>query len=259
MTSFPGVQYRSGLLDWTPGKAMTLDLDLAVKASDRLHRVQRVHPDEPGSLPLWLALALDLFQLGALDDRRLSWAARAAGRRLRSDPKDALAASLVGCHVYRRGRLILASKLQMRFAARIADAELDGAGERGSWSTLRADDAFFEGLPSLDSVIARLPEMTIVADVPEGSGPVIMVSGDENYVRRFGPDLLRSIGEFSPGASVVLNVVLPTPSLQGVLGEWRRPYPLSISLSTWQPDLTGWSHAQRVAYYACARFVRVQQ
>lgn len=252
-------QYRSGLLDWTPGKAMTLDLDLAVKAFDHLHRVQTIHPDEPGSLRLWLALALDLFQLGALDDRRLSWAARAAWRRLRGDPKDALAASIVGYHVYRRGRLTLASKLQMRFAARFAAADLRDAGELGSWSMLRADDAFFEGLASLDSVIARLPEMSIVADLPEGDGPVIMVSGDEHYVRRFAPDLLRSIGQTSPGASVVLNVVSPTPSLLGMLGEWRRLYPLSIGLSTEQPDLTACSHAQRVTYYACARFIRVQQ
>lgn len=252
-------QYRSGLLDWTPGKAMTLDLGLAVKAFDHLHRVQTVHPDEPGSLRLWLALALDLFQLGALDDRRLSWAARAAWRRLRGDPKDALAASIVGYHVYRRGRLTLASRLQRRFAARFTDAELDGAGELGSWSMLRADDAFFERLASLDSVIAQLPEMSIVADLPEGNGTVIMVSGDEHYVRRFAPDLLRSIGQSSPGASIVLNVVSPTPSLLGMLGEWRRLYPLSIGLSTEQPDLTGWSHAQRVTYYACARFIRVQQ
>ncbi|QCG90147.1 tetratricopeptide repeat protein [Azospirillum sp. TSH100] len=253
------LQYRSGLLDWTPGKAMTLDLDLAVKAFDHLRRVQTIHLDEPGSLRLWLALALDLFQLGALDDRRLSWAARAAWRRLRSDPKDALAASLVGYLVYRRGRLTLASKLQMRFASRFTDTELDGAGELGSWSMLRADDAFFETLPSLDSVIARLPEMTILADLPEGSDPVIMVSGDEQYVRRFAPDLLRSICQSSPGASIVLNVVAPTPSLLGMLGEWRRLYPLSIGLSAEQPDMTGWSQPQRVTYYACARFIRVQQ
>ncbi|WP_148219451.1 tetratricopeptide repeat protein [Azospirillum sp. B510] len=253
------LQHRSGLLDWSPGKAVPVDLGLAVKAFDHLRLAQTIHPDEPGSLRLWLALALDLFQLGALDDRRLGWVAGAAWRRLRSDPKDVLAASLVGYHVYRRGRLPLVSKLQRRFAARFTPAELEGAGELGYWSMLRADDAFFETLPPLDDVIARLSGMTIVADLPEGQGPVIMMSGDELYVRRFGPDLLRSIAESSPGASVVLNVVSPSPSLLGMLGEWRRLHPLSIGLSTEQPDLTGWSHAQRVTYYACARFIRLQQ
>lgn len=253
------LQHRSGLLDWSPGKAVPVDLDMAVRAFDHLRLAQIVHPDEPGSLRLWLALALDLFQLGALDDRRLGWVAGAAWRRLRSDPKDVLAASLVGYHVYRRGRLSLVSRLQMRFAARFTPAELESTGELGYWSMLRADDAFFERLPSLDSVMARLPDMTIVADLPEGRGPVIMVSGDELYMRRFGPDLLRSIGESSPGASVVLNVVSPSPALLGMLGEWRRLYPLSIGLSTEQPDFTAWSPSQRVTYYACARFIRVQQ
>ena len=250
---------RSGLLDWSPGKAVPVDLDMAVRAFDHLRRAQAVHPDEPDSFRLWLALALDLFQLGALDDRRLAWVAGTAWRCLRSDPKDVSAASLVGYHVYRRGRLSLASRLQMRFAAQFTPAELETAGEFGYWSMLRADDAFFERLPSLDSVITRLPEMTIAADVPDGSGPVIMMSGDELYVRRFGPDLLRSIGECSPGAAVVLNVVAPSQSLLGMLGEWRQLYPLSIGLSTEQPDLTAWPPAQRSTYYACARFIRVQQ
>ncbi|WP_247886896.1 tetratricopeptide repeat protein [Azospirillum sp. SYSU D00513] len=253
------LQHRSGLLDWSPGKACPVDLAMAVQAFDHLSRVQAVHPDEPGSLRPWMALALDLFQLGALDDRRLQAVAIAARRRLRGDPKDILAASLVGYHAYRRGRLPLASRLQMRFAARFAGGEETAAGELGYWSMLRADDAFFERLPPADAVIARLPDMTVVTDIPGGSDPVIMMSGDEVYVRRFGPDLLRSIGEHSPGAAVVLNVVSPSRSLLGMIEEWRQRYSLVIGLSCERTDLTGWQPAQRSTYYASARFIRARQ
>ncbi|WP_372395099.1 hypothetical protein ABMY26_03590 [Azospirillum sp. HJ39] len=91
------------------------------------------------------ALALDPFPLGALDGRRPGWVAGAAWRRRRSDRKDVLAPSLAGHHVYRRGRLSLASRLQIMFSAGYTPAELESVEEPACWSMLRADDVHRAG------------------------------------------------------------------------------------------------------------------
>ncbi|CAO3426333.1 hypothetical protein [Azospirillum doebereinerae] len=253
----------SGLLDWYPGKACAVDFKRALAAFDHLRFALTIQPapapEQDDRARTWLALALDLLQLGTLDDGRLELAARAAWRRLRVEPKDALAAALVGYHVYRRGRLTLASRLQTRFAARFTAAEIAANAELGYWSMLRADDAFFARLPPVDSVIARLPALETLADAGDGTGPTIMMSGDDAYVRRFGPDLLQSIARQSPGASVVLHLVAPTAGTLGLVEEWRQRYPLALAVSRERPDLSGWPPVRRNTYFACVRFIRAFQ
>lgn len=250
---------RSGLLDWYPGKACAVDHARAVTAFDHQRFALAIRPDEDGRRRPWLALALDLLQLGALDDGRLELAASAGWRRLRVEPKDALAAALVGYHVYRRGRLALASRLQMRFLSRFTADEIAANAELGYWSMLRADDAFFDALPPVDRVIARLPALETMVELADGTGPVIFINGDEVYLRRFGPDLLQSIAQRSPGASVVLNVVSPSPTTFALIAEWRRVHPLILGVSCEHPRLSGWPPVRRSTYYACARFIRAFQ
>lgn len=250
---------RSGLLDWYPGKACAVDHARAVAAFDHQRFALAIRPDEGGRSRSWLALALDLLQLGALDDGRLELAARMGWRRLRTEPKDALAAALVGYHVYRRGRLALASRLQKRFLSRFTADEIAANMELGYWSMLRADDAFFDALPPVDRVIARLPTLETVVELADGAGPVIFVNGDEVYLRRFGPDLLQSIARHSPGASVVLNVVSPSATTFDLIAEWRRVHPLALGVSCEHPRLSGWTPVRRSTYYACARFIRAFQ
>jgi len=253
----------SGFLDWYPGKACTVDFERALAAFDHLRFALTIQPDpvpEPGERGrTWLALALDLLQLGTLDDGRLALAARAGWRWLRVEPKTPLAAALVGYHVYRRGRLILASRLQARFSARFTAAEIAANAELGYWSMFRADDAFFAGLPPVDAVIARLPALETLVDAQDGAEPAILVSGDDVYVRRFGPDLLRSIATHSPGASVVLHLVAPTAGTLGLVEEWRRHYPLALAVSRERPDLSGWPAPRRSTYFACVRFISAFQ
>nr|WP_274390015.1 hypothetical protein [Azospirillum doebereinerae] len=267
----------SGFLDWYPGKACVVDFPRALAAFDHLRFALAVQPEpEQGDrVRTWLALALDLLQLGTLDDDRLELAARTAWQRLRVKPKDSLAAALVGYHVYRRGRLTLASRLQTRFTARFTAAEIVADAELGYWSMLRADDAFFARLRPVDSVIARLPDLETLAletlapetmapetitDAGDGTTePAIMVSGDDVYIRRFGPDLLQSIARHSPGASVVLHLVAPTAGTLGLVEEWRRRYPLALAVSRERPDLSGWPPVRRSTYFACVRFIRAFQ
>ncbi|MBP2229551.1 tetratricopeptide (TPR) repeat protein [Azospirillum agricola] len=254
---------RSGLIGWCSSKARDFDLDAALAAFDHLRAVQAIHPDESGTGRLWRALALDLLQLGKLDDGRLERVARAAWRQLRVAPRDVLCAALVGYHVCRRGRLGLASRLQVRFASRFTTAEIEADPELGYWSMLRADDGFLEQLPPVDSVLARLPALETLVDGTGGeagaTGPVILLSGDEIYARRFGPKLLQSIADHSPGVSVVLNLVSPSAAMLDLVADWRRHYPLSFGVSCERPDLSGWSQHRRSTYFACARFVRAFQ
>jgi hypothetical protein len=147
----------------------------------------------------------------------------------------------------------------MRFISRFTAAEVAADGELGYWSMLRADDAFFERLPSVESVIERLPAMEILADMAEGAGPVIMMNGDEVYVRRFAPNLLQSIARCSPGASVALNVVAPSDGMLNLLMTWRKRLPLNLGLSYERPDLAAWPQSRRSSYFAAARFIRAFQ
>jgi tetratricopeptide (TPR) repeat protein len=251
---------RSGLPEWRPGKVCELRHDLALEAFDLLRRADHIQPDDGNERSVWLALALDLFQLGVLDNGRLRHAARAAWRRLRVHPKDILSGAVIGYHAYRQGRLPLATRLQRRFLARFSAAEIAADVELGFWSMLRVDGAFFESLPSAENVIERLPAMEIAVDVEEGAGPVIFFGGDEVYARRFGPKLLQSLARHCPGATVILHLTAASPAALNLVTGWRRLLPsLKFGVSYERLDISSWPQIQRSVYFACVRFIRALQ
>lgn len=250
---------RSGILEWRPGKVGVLHLVLVAQALRLLQHSEQISPDaETGRL--WRAVALDLFQLAGMDERMLATVAEASLKRLRVAPKDQLAGALVGYHLYRNGRAALVSRLQTRFLARFSAAEIAENGELGYWSMLRADAVFFKRLPPVETILERLPKLEFPINyLSEGDGPVIYASGDDAYIRRFGPDLLRSIAKHSPGADVVLNLTSPTPPTLGLAEQWRRELPLSFAVSFDRTNVRQWPLAKRNVYFACIRFIRALQ
>ena len=250
---------RSGILEWRPGKVGILHLDLVTAALRQLGRSEQISPDEETGR-LWRADALDLFQLGGMDSRLLAAVADASLKRLRVAPKDIAAGALVGYHLYRSERAALISRLQTRFLARFSAAEIVENGELGYWSMLRADAGFFKRLPPVEAMLERLPKLEFPINfLKEGDKPVIYASGDDAYIRRFGPNLLCSIAKHSPGADVVLNLTAPTPPTLGLVEQWRRELPLSVAASLERLSPRQWPLAKRNVYYACIRFIRALQ
>lgn len=251
--------HSSGILEWRPGKVSKLHLDLVTVALHQLRRSEQTSPDgETGRL--WRAVALDLFQLGGMDDRLLATVADASMRRLRVAPNDVVAAALVGYNLYRRERAALVSRLQTRFLARFSAPEIAENGELGYWSMLRADPGFFKRLPPVESMLERLPKLEFLSNQPEdGYEPVIFVSGDDAYIRRFGFNLLRSIAKYAPGAAVALNLTAPTPPTLGLVAQWRRELPLTFAVSLERLNLRQLPPARHSVYFACIRFIRALQ
>ncbi|MDQ2106357.1 tetratricopeptide repeat protein, partial [Azospirillum isscasi] len=252
---------RSGAMGVQAGKPFAVDQPLVEEAIGALRRAVAVRPDDDEADWLHVAAVATLVQVGMASDGVLREGARAAWARLHRHPKDAVAASVIGFHVYRRDRLVLASWLNQRFRRRFTAAEVAREHELGIWTMLRADDAFFRALPPVETVLEGMAPLEIRFDPePEPrTEPVVFFCCDDVYFRRFAPALLESLAERMPGATVAVHVVTPSPETEQAMARWRDDGRLRVGFSADRPDMAGWTDIKRVTYYASARFIRALQ
>ncbi|MBP2291649.1 tetratricopeptide repeat protein [Azospirillum rugosum] len=204
--------------------------------------------------------ALALLQAGRADDALLERAARAALAALRRNPRDSRAAALVAYRLHRRGRLDLAARFMARFSRRFTPAELAEDFELRLWSMVRAERGFLDGIPPADEQLSAFAPLEVLFDAPAGPGegdrPILALSCDDGYYRRFAGALLESAA-VPHGPAVHVHVINPSPETEADLAAWRARLPLGASRE--RVDFTGWDDHRRITYYACIRFLRWHQ
>lgn len=233
-----------------------LDLDKLARALGLLRRSLTADPDHAAAGDALAGATLKLLQAGRADDALVEAAARVAPAILRRSPRDSRAAALIAYRLYRRGRTDLAGRWMHRFARRFTAAEQVEDFEIRSWSLVHAGQGWLARLPDIGRLLDRLPPLEMLGEPPLGSGPVIVVSCDDVYFRRFAGDLLASV-EANGGMPVHLHLIDPSAETLAAAEGWRDRLPLGVSLE--RPDFTGWDDHRRTTYYACIRFVRWHQ
>lgn len=252
---------RSGLPEIKAGRPFAIDRRAAEEAAAALAAAYAADPSDKESARQRFAVVETMAKIGMASDDLLARTARDAWNWLRVEPKDAEAASTIGFHAYRRGRLGAASFLKRRFQRRFTADEVMRHHELGVWAMLRADAAFFDGLGSGEDAAARLTPLEALGDpaAPADGAPAVMMSCDDRYFRRFAPAMLESLARRMPGAAVVFHVVNPSLESMEDLARWRRDRRLAFGCSVERTDFTGWPDPKRLSYYAAGRFVRAHQ
>lgn len=233
-----------------------LDQGKLDKALTLLRRCLAVDPDHAAAGDALAGATLKLLLAGRADDALVEAAARTAPAILRHAPRDSRAAALIAYRLYRRGRTDLASRWMRRFARRFPATDQVEDFEIRSWSLVHAERGWLDRLPDIANLLSRLPPLEMLDEPPTGSGPVIVVSCDDVYFRRFAGDLLASV-ETAGGLPVHLHLIDPSPDTLAAVEAWRARLPLGVSLE--RMDFTGWDDHRRKTYYACIRFVRWHQ
>ncbi|MDQ2106628.1 tetratricopeptide repeat protein, partial [Azospirillum sp. C340-1] len=197
-------------------------------------------------------------QAGQAPETLLERAARTALTVLRRNPRDARAAAAVAYRFYRRGRTDLASRFMRRVSRRFTAAEVAADFELRLWSMVRAGRRALDGLPEADALPDSFPPLDLLAEPPAGEGPLLAVSCDDGYYRRFATGLLDSV-EALAGGGVAVHVHVVNPSPETLADLARRGERLPLGISRERVDFTGWDDHRRTTYYACIRFLRWHQ
>lgn len=249
-----------GVMSIAPGKPFHLDEPLAMEGVRALVSSLTTRPAYDDTRRILIEAVSVLVMVGMDDDDLLRDVARIAWRRLHEHPKDTRAAAVIGFHLYRRDRLVLASHLlNRRFLPRFTAEEIAADHELGIWAMLRADDAFLDALPSGDTAVSRLIPMVVEHDVADGQleEPFVMFSCDEVYFRRFAPSLLESAATAMPGATVVAHVVNPSAETLADAARWAADPRIRFGFShETPPGMENWPRIKRISYFAAARFMR---
>ena len=142
------------------------------------------------------------------------------------------------------------------FTRRFTPAEVAADFELRLWSMVQAGRGFLDGVPAADDLLGAFPPLETVFEPPPGGGPLLAVSCDDGYYRRFAGALLASV-EALGGPAVHVHVINPSPETEADLAAWRARLPLGFSRE--RVDFTGWDDHRRTTYYACVRFLRWHQ
>lgn len=244
-------------LDRPLSHARRLDPDLVERAVRALGHALAADPRHGAAADALIGAALSLVQAGQAPEWLLDRAARTALAVLRRTPRDTRAAAVVAYRFYRRGRTDLASRFMRRVARRFTAAEVAADFELRLWSMVRAGRRALEGLPDADALLDAFPPLELLAEPPAGSGPVLAVSCDDGYYRRFAMGLLDSVEARADGVAVHVHVVNPSPETLADLARRRDRLPLGWSREA--VDFMGWDDHRRTTYYACIRFLRWHQ
>lgn len=236
-------------------------------------------PDRPPALwPDALARTLDLFaaavdrgggdiaesalfrtavlavHLGMLDGGRLGRIAARARQRLRRVPGDAFAAAAVAHDLYRRDRLLTASRLARRYLRRFTPAEVRANPQLAKWRQIDARPVFLERLDGYSPRILEAAQRSDHAPPGAEGGAILLVSVDSRYWARFGGWFLAHVAERAPESRVHVHIVNPTDEDRGDLERRRSARPDRLSWSSERIDLAVHAPGAETTYYACARF-----
>ncbi|WP_145689945.1 tetratricopeptide repeat protein [Azospirillum brasilense] len=244
-------------LDRPVSHARRLDPARVERAGLALTHALAADPRHGAAADALLGTALSLVQAGQAPVWLLERAAATALMVLRRNPRDARAAAVVAYRFYRRGRTDLASHFMRRVSRRFTAAEVAADFELGLWSMVRAGARALDGLPDAASLLDAFPPLEVLAEPPAGRGPLLAVSCDDGYYRRFATGLLDSVEATGGGVVVHVHVVNPSPDTLADLARRRERLPLGTSRE--EVDFTGWDDHRRTTYYACIRFLRWHQ
>ncbi|MCG5238243.1 tetratricopeptide repeat protein [Azospirillum doebereinerae] len=222
-----------------------------------LRRALIVRRDHAAAGDALIGAALKLLQAGLADDALVEAAARAAPQALARDSQDTRAAAMIAYRFYRRGRADRGARWMRRVARRFTAGEAAADFELRTWSLIRPDRDFLDRLPGIDALLDGFPPLESVFDPPPGEGPLIAVSCDDVYFRRFVGDLLDSIETAGGGEAVHVHVVNPSAETEADLAVWRARLPLGFSRE--RVTVERWDAHRRATYYACIRFIRWHQ
>lgn len=247
-------------LDRPVSHAQCLDPARVDRAERALAHALAADPRHGAAAEALIGAALALVQAGQAPETLLERAARAALTVLRRNPRDTRAAAAVAYRFYRRGRTDLASHFMRRVTRRFTEAEVAADFELRLWSMVRAGRRALDGLPDADSLLDAFPPLELLDEPPAGTGPILAVSCDDGYYRRFAVGLLDSVEARAGGGAAVpvhVHVVNPSPETLADLARRKRRLPLGYSRE--QVNFTGWDDHRRTTYYACIRFLRWHQ
>ncbi|QCO17280.1 hypothetical protein D3869_18670 (plasmid) [Azospirillum brasilense] len=244
-------------LDRPLSHARRLDPDLVERAGRALARALAADPQHGAAADALIGAALALVQAGQATESLLDRAARTALTVLRRNPRDTRAAAVVAYRFYRCGRTDLAARFMRRVSRRFTAAEVEADFELRLWSMVRAGRRGLDRLPDADSLLGAFPPLELLAEPPTRNGPLLAVSCDDGYYRRFATALLDSVEAAGGGVAVHVHVVNPSPETLADLARRRERLPLSCSRE--RVDFTGWDDHRRTTYYACIRFLRWHQ
>ncbi len=246
-------------LDRPLSHARRLDPERVERAVGALVHALVADPHHGAAADALIGAALALVQAGQAPDKLLDRAARTALTVLRRNPRDTRAAAVIAYRFYRRGRTDLGSRFMRRVSGRFTAAEVAADFELRLWSMVRAGRHALDGLPDADSLLDAFPPLELLAEPPAGRGPLLVVSCDDGYYRRFATGLLDSVEAAGGGAAVHVHVHVVNPSPETLADLARRRERLPLGTSREDLDFTGWDDHRRTTYYACIRFLRWHQ
>ncbi|NUB28461.1 hypothetical protein GAY30_26925 [Azospirillum brasilense] len=191
---------------------------------------------------------------GMLDDARLERIAKRARDRLRRAPGDGAAAACIAHGLYRRGRLVTASRLARRYLRGWSEEAIRADQQAVKWRQVDARPVFLGTLAGYRPQIAEAGERSMPVPPAAGGGAILLVSVDFRYWRRFGGWFLSHALKDAPGDRVHVHIVNPGAEDCADLDRRCAAQPGRLSWSLERIDLSAHAPGAETTYYACARF-----
>ncbi|AWJ83859.1 hypothetical protein TSH58p_10180 [Azospirillum sp. TSH58] len=191
---------------------------------------------------------------GMLDDARLERIARRARDRQRRAPTDGAAAACIAHGLYRRGRLVTASRLARRYLRGWSEEAIRADPQAAKWRQVDARRVFLDALAGYRPRIAEAGERSMPVPPAAGGGAILLVSVDSGYWRRFGGWFLSHALKDAPGNRVHVHIVNPGAEDRADLDRRCAAQPGRLSWSLERIDLSLHAPGAETTYYACARF-----
>ncbi|MGY0792525.1 tetratricopeptide repeat protein [Azospirillum argentinense] len=229
---------------WAEPLARALDLFLAA-----LERGAR----EVAEAALFRTAVLTIHR-GMMDDTRLERIARRARDRLRRAPGDGAAAACIAHGLYRRGRLVTASRLVRRCLRGWSEEAIRADPQAAKWRQVDARPVFLDALAGYRPRIIEAGERSMPVPPAAEGGAILLVSVDSSYWRRFGGWFLSHALKDPPGDRVHVHVVNPGAEDCADLDRRCAAQPGRLSWSLERIDLSAHAPGAETTYYACARF-----
>ncbi|KAA0676758.1 tetratricopeptide repeat protein [Roseomonas genomospecies 6] len=199
--------------------------------------------------------ALLTIHRGMLDDARLERIAQRARDRLRRVPGDGAAAACIAHDLYRRGRLVAASRLARRHLRGWPGEAVRADPQAAKWRQVDARPVFLDALAGYRPRIAEAGERSMPVPPTAEGGAILLVSVDSGYWRRFGGWFLSHALKDETGNRVHVHVVNPGAEDRADLDRRCAAQPGRLSWSMERIDLTAHAPGAETTYYACARFL----
>lgn len=187
---------------------------------------------------------------GVIGDDLLDRIALFSWRVARANRMHHLAIIIIATALYRRGKLLSATRIVRYFIRGIPRDNLRNCFDIQRWAISRSDDSFFN---TLRSTPQRLDDHADVKILIPGNThePIVFFSCDDAYWHRFGDNLLNNLRNLNKRGSV--HVVNPEPGTMEIIQK-RRESDRFLSYSVENVDLSHCDLERRRNYFAGTRF-----